>query len=100
MVRITTKEQEDCRVWRVEGSLRGPWVAELEKLWQSARDSGKHLSLRLEDVSYVDDAARELMTRMCQDRVEISASGLYVTAIVQEIQSGCLPVRSVPELAD
>ncbi len=100
MVRITTKEQEDCIVWRVEGSMRGPWVAELEKLWQSARDSGKRLSLRLEDVPYIDDAARELMARMYQDRVAISASGLYVTAIVQEIQSGCLSVRSVPESAE
>jgi hypothetical protein len=99
MVRITTEEQKERVVWRIEGSFRGPWVAELEKLWQSARDCGKHLCLSLEDVPYIDDAARDLITRMYRQGVEISAKGLYVTGIVQEIQSGCSPPRSVPEFA-
>jgi hypothetical protein len=98
MVRITTEEEMESVVWRIEGSLRGPWVAELEKLWKTGRDCGKHLCLSLEDVSYIDDAARELITRMCQEGVEISASGLYMTGIIQEIQSSCLRVRS--EFAD
>ncbi len=93
MVRITTEEQEERLIWRIEGSFRGPWVAELEGLWQSARDCGKRLCLSLENVSYVDDAARELITRMYRHGVDISASGLYVTAIVEGIQSVGLPAR-------
>jgi anti-anti-sigma regulatory factor len=61
MMRIITEAHKDCVVWQVEGSLRGPWVPELEKLWQSTRHSGKHPCLNLEDVSYVDDAALELL---------------------------------------
>lgn len=99
-MRITTEEQKECVVWRIEGSLREPWVAELEKLWESARSCGKHLCLHLEDVPYMDDAARELIAGMCRQGVEISARGLYVTAIVQEIQSGFLQVRPVQEFAD
>ena len=94
MVRITTEEHKERVLWRVQGSLRGAWVTELEKLWRSARNCGKHLCLSLDDVPYVDDTARELLTRMYQDGVEISAAGLYATAIVQEIQSGCVRVGS------
>ena len=100
MVRITTEEHKKRVLWRVEGSLRGSWVAELEKLWQIARDRGKHLCLSLDDVPYIDDTARELLTRMYRDGVEISPRGLYTTLIVQEIQSGCLPARSITECAD
>jgi anti-anti-sigma regulatory factor len=100
MVRITAETDKDRVIWRVEGSLRGPWVDELERAWQSARDSRKHLSLDLEDVSYVDDAAIELLTRIFQDGTELLASGPYMTAIVQEIQSGCLPARSVADSAE
>lgn len=99
MVRITAEKHKDRIVWRAEGSLRGPWVDELEKLWQTARDCGKHLSLNLEDVSYVDDAAVGLLTRMFQDGTELLATGPYMTAIVQEIRSGRFPARSVPNFA-
>lgn len=91
MVRITTETHKDRILWRVEGSLRGPWVAELEKVWQRGRDSGKHLALNLEDVSYVDDAAMELLTHMFQDGTELLASGPYMSAIVHVIRSGRFP---------
>jgi len=100
MVRITAETHKDRVIWRVEGSLRGPWVDELEKVWQSARDSGKHLSLNLENVSYVDDAAIELLTRMFQDGTELLASGPYMTAIVQEIRLGYFPARSRADSAE
>jgi hypothetical protein len=100
MVRITAETHKDQVVWRVEGSLRGPWVAELEKLWQNARHGGKHLSLNLEDVLYVDHAAMELLVSMFQDGTELLASGPYMTAIIQEIRSGCFPARSVADSAE
>lgn len=100
MVRISIEKSKSRVLWRVEGSLRGPWVAELEKVWRSARDSERHLSLNLEDVSYVDDAAMDLLTRMFQDGTELLASGPYMTAIVQEIRSGNFRARSCAEFAE
>ena len=85
MVRITTETQYDSVVFRVEGSLRGPWVAELERVWRSNRNGGKHLCVNLADVSFVDDDAKALLTRMFQDGTELSASGPFMKAIVQEI---------------
>ncbi len=85
MVRITTEAQDDCIVLRVEGSLRGLWVDELERIWRSNRHRGKHVRLNLVDVLYVDDAAKALLTRMFQDGTELSASGMMMKAIVREI---------------
>jgi ABC-type transporter Mla MlaB component len=100
MVRITTETYKDRIVWRVEGSLRGPWVTELEKVWQSACHCDKRLCLNLEDVSYVDDAAMELLIRMFQDGIELVASGPYMTAIVEEIRSGCFSAPSVADFTE
>ena len=97
MVRITTEAHKDWIVWRVEGSLRGPWVRELERVWQSTPAAGKHLCLHLEDVSYVDHAAMGLLTRMFQDGIELLATGPYMTAMVKEIRAGGFPVRSTAD---
>ena len=85
MVRITSDEHGNCVLLRVEGSLRGPWVAELERIWQSSRAPDKHVCVNLEGVSFVDDPAKGLLRRMVENEVELSATGPMMTAIVQEI---------------
>jgi len=35
MLRITTKESQDCLILQLEGKLAGPWVGELRDCWQS-----------------------------------------------------------------
>jgi len=87
MVRITSDEHDDCVLLRVEGSLRGLWVDELERLWRCNRKRGKRVCVNLADVPYVDDAGEALLTRMFEDGSELRASGLYMTAIVQEIMN-------------
>jgi hypothetical protein len=87
MVRITTEEHGNSVVLRVEGSLRGPWVAELEKVWHGKRGSGRQLLLKLEGVSYVDDDAKALLTRMLQDGMDVTANDLYMTGILREMES-------------
>jgi hypothetical protein len=95
MVRISIQEQSNSVVLRVEGSLREPWVAELERVWHSNRGLYKHVSVNLENVSYVDDAAKDLLRRMSQDGVELLATGPMMTAIVEEIvRGGAHPVAS------
>ncbi len=86
MVRITSDEQDHCFVLRIAGSLRGPWVAELERVWQSKRGPAEQVRIHLEDVSYVDDAAKALLRRMVEDGVKLFAAGPMMTAIVQEIE--------------
>jgi len=85
MVRITSEEKDNRIELRIEGSLRGPWVPELEQVWRDSRGRSKHLHVNLDDVSFVDDAGKTLLTRMFQDGTELSADGLYMTDVVEEI---------------
>ena len=85
MVRISVEEHINSVVLRVEGSLRGPWVAELERVWQSNRFPDLRVCLDLKDVSYVDEAAQGLLRRMYEGGVELLAAGPMMTAIVEEI---------------
>jgi len=87
MVRITSDEHDDCILVRVEGSLRGPWVDELERLWGRTRQRGRRVRVSLAEVLYVDDAGKALLARMFQNGTELMASGPYMTAIVQEIMN-------------
>jgi hypothetical protein len=67
----------------------------LERVWQSNRSPAKHVYVKLEDVTYVDDAAKDLLRRMVEDGVKLLATDLFMTAIVQEIeQSAGRPVDS------
>jgi hypothetical protein len=58
----------------------------LERVWQRNRGPGKQVCVHLEDVSYVDDAAKALLRRMVEDGVKLFATGPMMTAIVQEIE--------------
>jgi len=85
MVRITAEEHDDYVLLRVEGSLRGPWVDELERVWRCNWQYGKRIYVNLTSVLYIDDAGQALLARMFNNGTELLASGLYMTAIVQEI---------------
>ena len=89
MLRITADEHEDFVLLRAEGSLRGPWVPELERVWRASGAQGKPVRLDLAEVLYVDDAAKALLARMYQDGVALcSVSGPFMTLIVEEIAAG------------
>ena len=85
MVRITAEEHHDYVLLRVEGSLRGPWVDELERVWRCNWQCGKRISVNLTNVLYIDDAGQALLTHMLNNGTELLATGLYMTAILQEI---------------
>ena len=85
MVRISVEEHVDFVLLCVEGSLREPWVSELERVWQGNRAHDHRVRVNLENVSYVDDAAQTLLRRMLEDGVEIYATGPMMTAIVEKI---------------
>jgi len=86
MVRISVEKQVDVVLLRVEGSLREPWVSELERVWDSNRALSQPVRVNLENVSYVDDAARALLRRMLENGVELLVTGPMMTAVVDEIR--------------
>ena len=74
----------------VEGRLAGPWVAELEECWkrEEARTARKLCSVRLCAVTFIDDAGKELLSRMHEHGANLQGNGCMVRAIVAGITRG------------
>jgi len=55
-LRITVEENGESMVLKLEGRLAGPWVAELDRLWQqtSAGRNGQKIVLDLRETTYAD----------------------------------------------
>jgi hypothetical protein len=83
MLRITTQNHESETKFIVEGRLVGPWVAELERCWQTAISTYpcSPIQVDLTAVSYVDGEGKELLTRMRRNGAEVLVTGLLNKAI-------------------
>ena len=77
MLRITADLRSDPIVLKVEGKLKGVWVAELERCWQSTRvnSPGHRLRIELNDITFVEDQGKVLLTEMLHSGVELIATG-------------------------
>ena len=85
MLRITVHEDGgQCRLV-LAGKLGGPWVAETENAWLSARCLGKEIEVDMRQVTGVDDAGRELLAAMHRAGACFTAKGLAMTALIEEI---------------
>jgi hypothetical protein len=83
MLRITTQSHETETRFIVEGRLVGPWVAELERCWQTAISTQPCSSVLVDltAVSYVDAEGKDLLARMRGNGVEVLVTGLLNKAI-------------------
>ena len=87
MLRISTQEAPGEVTLRLEGSLTGPWVPELEDAWRAinAKDADRSISLDLTAVDQVDCAGRYLLALLRDRGVRLIASGLVMTDTVSSI---------------
>lgn len=78
MLRISQVKGDDLiPTLRVEGKLRGPWVAELARACDELQGSLGRVSLDLSAVTFVDTAGVELLRLLLVRGVTLSAcSGL------------------------
>ena len=55
-LRITVEENTEAMTIKLEGRVAGPWVAELDRLWQQASPvlGSRQLSLDLRETTYAD----------------------------------------------
>jgi ABC-type transporter Mla MlaB component len=87
MLRITLWDTPQQVVLKLEGSLAGSWVTELEDSWRAATPSlaNRLLYLDLTSVDNVDDAGKYLLALLRERGVHLIASGLVMTEIVRDI---------------
>ena len=66
MLRITIDEKPDAVVLRLEGSLIGPWIKDVEECWKNVFVGlgTRSVQIDLSAVSFVDTEGGALLTRM------------------------------------
>ena len=77
---------EDFLTLKLEGSLKGPWVDELQRAWSSStgRSSGKPVKVDLAGVSFIDSKARTLLLRMQAEGVRLEGASIFLRNLLDE----------------
>lgn len=88
MLRITVHETPQQITLKLEGSITGSWVMELEDCWRAAssKPAGRLLCLDLREVDSVDTAGTYLLALLHDRGVQLIASGLVMTELVAGIE--------------
>lgn len=87
MLKIRTEKLDDEVRLVLEGSLSGPWVAEVEHAWHAAivdRQPGK-IRVDLSDVTFVSDEGKQLLGRICASGTEVFSSDLLTEELADEL---------------
>ena len=85
MLKITTDADEGGTILKLEGRLTGPWVEELKACWQKAVARKQHVGVVLNEVTFIDEAGRNLLDDMNRQGVELTAAGCMTKAIIERI---------------
>lgn len=86
MLKITSEQTSDSARLTLEGSLSGPWVTELERVWQQVKQAGTVAPVvELTDITFIAEEGRALLTRMWREGAALVASGCCTRHIVEEI---------------
>ncbi len=65
MLRITNWSTPRSQILKLEGTLRGPWVAELRRVWSASLDDVPiNRTIDVSFVTFVDDEGRGLLIEM------------------------------------
>lgn len=96
MLRITTIAAKDRTILKLEGKLRGPWVAELEKVWREVQPTTERKPIRgdLRDVSYIDECGKTVLAGMRHDGVELVAIDPLIRWMLKDLGAGPLEQRA------
>jgi len=88
MLKITPHITGDSTRLVLEGRLAGPWVDELERVWQDSKQSiAGSLVVDLTGVTYIEQAGKGLLSRMWRDGAELLATGCCSRSILEDIMS-------------
>lgn len=87
MLKISAEDEPHQVTLKLEGSLAGIWVIELEHFWRAVSStlSGRSLCLQLTGVKHVDTAGRYLLALLCYSGVHLAADGIVMTELVRTL---------------
>jgi len=72
------------------GTLVGPWIEELEKLWVESRKElgGRRCVVDFNEVTLIDQTAHALLITMVNDGAELVASGMVNRWLLEALKEG------------
>src|ERR1700734_1219931 len=87
MLKISIQDEPNLVTMKLEGSLAGTWVIELEESWRTVkpRIAGRPLRVHLAEVERVDTAGRYLLALLRDRGVDLTAEGVVMVEVVRTI---------------
>jgi len=87
MLRIMTADEPASTMITVDGMLSGEGIEPVRNCCVQALSNGKPVRLHLRDVSAIDERGRNLLRRLAEEGVDVTANGVYSAYVVEEIRS-------------
>jgi hypothetical protein len=97
VLRVTTRQSDDGCSLILEGRVKGPWVAELEKAWQAAlksRTDGEVVVVDLSAVSFADWRGRKLLREMRNQGAKLVGGSIFLSKMLEGPAGTGLPYEN------
>jgi anti-anti-sigma regulatory factor len=93
VLRITIQRTSDVVLLKLEGTVKGPWVDELQKAWlTSAKMAGEQpVSIDLGAVSFIDARGRDLILRMQREGVALTGASSFLRQVLEDKNTNSEP---------
>ncbi len=88
MFRITEAEEQSRTTLTIDGQLSADSVAAVETCCTQAGSKGRAVQLYLRDVTSVDQAGQNLLSRLVARGIHLVASGVYTSYLVEALITG------------
>lgn len=77
----------DAEALKLEGSIKGPWVGELQKAWSASAEKspGTPVRVDLSGVSFVDERGRQLLLQMQQAGAVLQGASLFLRHVLDGV---------------
>jgi hypothetical protein len=84
VLRISITETATETRWVLQGRVFGPWVSELSAIWRTSTRTrnGRTCVVDLDDVTFIDKCAEELLRSMAREGAEFIVNGLYIKSVL------------------
>ena len=80
MLKISISETATETRWVLQGRVFGPWVSELNAIWRTSTRTrkGRACIVDLNDVTFIDKGAEQLLRTMAREGAQLVANGGYI----------------------
>ena len=86
MIRLQAADNPGGTTIAIDGQLIGEYVAEIEDSIRKSLEQHNDVHLFLRNVSHIDEMGHALLSRLAAQGVQLSATGLYSSHVVAEVQ--------------